>query len=282
MSFELTDLQIRPLVEAALREDIRSGDVTTKALIPAGTRGVAVMNFRENGVLCGVDLARVAWEVLGDVEVEVLRRDGEAIHKGETVLRVQGNAATILTGERVALNFVQRLSGIATLTRQFVEAIEGTGARIADTRKTTPGLRLLEKYAVRCGGGSNHRFALDDMILIKDNHIALCGGIEAAIQRARENIGHSLKIEVECDTLEQVEKAAEAGADIILLDNMKPEDLRRAVAIIEGRALSEASGGVNLQTVSAIAQSGVDIISVGALTHGARSLDIGLDIEMEN
>jgi nicotinate-nucleotide pyrophosphorylase (carboxylating) len=282
MSFKLTDLQIRQLVDAALREDIRSGDVTTQALIPSDTRGVALMNFRQEGVLCGANLARLAWEILAGVEVEVLRRDGEAIHKGETVLRVQGNAASVLTGERVALNFVQRLSGIATLTRQFVDAVEGTGARIADTRKTTPGLRLLEKYAVRCGGGSNHRFALDDMILIKDNHIALCGGIEQAIQRARENIGHSLKIEVECDTLEQVEKAAKTGADIILLDNMQPDDLKRAVGIIDKRALSEASGGVNLQTVRAIAESGVDIVSVGALTHGARSLDIGLDIEMQN
>ena len=276
----MQNLQIRPLVEAALREDIRSGDVTTQALIPSGTRGVALMNFREDGVLGGVELARLAWEILGDVEVEILRRDGEKISKGETVLRVSGAASSILTGERVALNFTQRLSGIATLTRRFVDATNGTKARIADTRKTTPGLRLLEKYAVRCGGGSNHRYALDDMILIKDNHIALCGGIEAAIKRARESIGHSLKIEVECDNLEQVKLAAQAGADIILLDNMKPDDLQRAVAIIDKRALSEASGGVKLDTVRAIAQSGVDIISVGALTHGAKSLDIGLDIEM--
>lgn len=282
INFSFSNLQIRPLVKAALREDIRSGDVTTQALIPLGTRGVALMNFRQDGVLCGVDIARLAWQILGGVEVDTLRRDGEKISKGETVLKVSGNAATILTGERVALNFVQRLSGIATLTRQFVDAVEGTGARIEDTRKTTPGLRLLEKYAVRCGGGSNHRFALDDMILIKDNHIALCGGIEQAIELARNNIGHSLKIEVECDTLEQVEKATKAGADIILLDNMQPDDLKRAVEIIDKRALSEASGGVNLQTVRAIAESGVDIISVGALTHGARSLDIGLDIEMQN
>lgn len=274
------DLQIRPIVEAALREDIRSGDVTTQALIPSGTRGVALMNFREEGVLCGLEAARLSWEILGGVEIEILWRDGEKINRGDAVLQVTGAASSILTGERVALNFMQRLSGIATLTRQFVDAVEGTKARIADTRKTTPGLRLLEKYAVRCGGGSNHRFALDDMILIKDNHIALCGGIEAAIQRARVHIGHSLKIEVECDTLEQVEKAAKAGADIILLDNMKPDDLKRAVEIIDKRALSEASGGVNLQTVRAIAESGVDIISVGALTHGARSLDIGLDIEI--
>ncbi len=272
------DLQIRPLVEAALREDIRSGDVTTQALIPFGTRGVALMNFREEGVLCGVNVARIAWEILGGVEVETLRSDGEKISAGETVLRVAGEASSILTGERVALNFMQRLSGIATLTRCFVDATEGTKARIADTRKTTPGLRLLEKYAVRCGGGSNHRFALDDMILIKDNHIALCGGIEAAIRRARENSGHSLKIEVECDTIEQVEIAAQSGADIILLDNMKPDTLKRAVEIINQRAISEASGGVNLDTVSGIAKSGVDVISIGALTHGARSLDIGLDV----
>ncbi len=276
----LSDLQIRPLVETALREDIRSGDVTTRALISTGTRGVALMNFREDGVVCGLDLARLAWETLGGVEVEILRPDGAAALRGETVLRVSGDAATILTGERVALNFAQRLSGIATLTRGFVDAVEGTKARIADTRKTTPGLRLLEKYAVKCGGGSNHRFALDDMILIKDNHIALCGGITEAVDRARAFAGHSLKIEVECDTLEQVEEAVVGRADIILLDNMPPATLRRAVEIIAGRALSEASGGVNLETVRAIAESGVDIISVGALTHSARALDVGLDVEI--
>lgn len=278
--FSLPEIQVRPLVEAALREDIRSGDVTTQALIPVDTRGTALVNFREDGVLCGAEAARHAWNILGDVETEILQRDGAKISQSTTVLRATGSGASLLTGERVALNFMQRLSGIATLTRQFVDAVEGTGARIADTRKTTPGLRLLEKYAVRCGGGSNHRYALDDMILIKDNHIALCGGIEAAIQRARDNIGHSLKIEVECDNLQQVEEAANFGADIILLDNMHPMDLKRAVEIIGKRALSEASGGVNLKTVRAIAESGVDIISVGALTHGARSLDIGLDIEI--
>jgi nicotinate-nucleotide pyrophosphorylase (carboxylating) len=277
----MNDLQIRPLVEAALREDIRSGDVTTLALLPSGVRGRVEMNFREDGVVCGLDVARLAWQTLGGVDVEILRRDGDKIARGETVLRAEGEAASLLTGERVALNFVQRLSGIATLTAQFVQATEGTRARIADTRKTTPGLRLLEKYAVKCGGGSNHRFALDDMILTKDNHIALCGGIGEAIKRARAFAGHSLKIEVECDTLEQVEEAAASGADIILLDNMKPETLKRAVEIIAGRAISEASGGVNLQTVRAIAESGVDIISVGALTHGARSLDIGLDVEVQ-
>ena len=304
MNHSPLELQIRPLIEAALREDIRSGDVTTQALIPPDATARAALVFREPGVLCGLNVARMVFESLneplcfeevltgedfadGDWEESDAPRpvfvDGKNIScVRQPVLNIWGNARDILTGERVALNFMQRLSGIATLTRQFVDAVEGTGARIADTRKTTPGLRLLEKYAVRCGGGSNHRFALDDMILIKDNHIALCGGIEQAIQRAKENIGHSLKIEVECDTLEQVEKAARAGADIILLDNMKPDDLKRAVEIIDKRALSEASGGVNLQTVRAIAESGVDIISVGALTHGARSLDIGLDIEMQN
>lgn len=276
----LTELQLRPLVEAALLEDIRSGDATTRALIPPGTRGLALMNFREKGVLSGLDVARLVWQTLGGVEVESLRRDGESISRGETVLRATGEASSLLTGERVALNFVQRLSGTATLTRHFVDATNGTKARIADTRKTTPGLRLLEKYAVRCGGGSNHRFALDDMILIKDNHIALCGGIPEAVRRARDYAGQSLKIEVECDTLAQVEEAVAARADIILLDNMPPDVLRRAVDIIGDKALSEASGGVNLDTVRAIAQSGVDIISVGALTHGARSLDIGLDVEI--
>ena len=266
----------------ALREDIRSGDITTEALIPVGATARAAMNFRENGIVCGLDLARFAFAFLdAGIQSESAKNDGEAIAAGETALTISGNARAILTGERVALNFVQRLSGIATLTRKFVAATEGTNARIADTRKTTPNLRALEKYAVRCGGATNHRFALDDLVLIKDNHIALCGGIENAVARARTRIGHALKIEVECDNLDQVRAAAEVGVDIILLDNMKPETLRQAVEIVAGRALCEASGGVNLKTVRAIAQSGVDIISVGLLTHGARALDIGLDIEIQ-
>jgi nicotinate-nucleotide pyrophosphorylase (carboxylating) len=301
MSNSLSQLLIRPYVEAALREDIRSGDVTTRALIPAEATARATMRFREAGVLCGLDVARLAFESLewpvtfeemltgedecdgameDPAEPRPVFADGKRVNRGQSVLKVWGNARDILTAERVALNFMQRLSGIATITQQFVTAVEGTQARIADTRKTTPGLRLLEKYAVRCGGGSNHRFALDDMILIKDNHIALCGGIGEAVRRARENIGHSVKVEVECDTLEQVEEAVTARADIILLDNMPPDVLRQAVEIIGGKALSEASGGVNLDTVRAIAESGVDIISIGALTHSARALDIGLDIEI--
>ncbi|HEX8234763.1 MAG TPA: carboxylating nicotinate-nucleotide diphosphorylase [Abditibacteriaceae bacterium] len=277
----LHDFQIRPLVEAALREDIRSGDITTNSLIPAAARARAVLRTREDGVLAGIAVAQIAFATLdGSVQFSQAKRDGESIARGEVLLQIDGAARAVLTAERVALNFSQRMSGIATLTRRFVDGVSGTKARLADTRKTTPGLRVLEKYAVRCGGGSNHRFALDDMILIKDNHVALCGGIAQAIERARENIGHAVKIEVECDTLDQVRQAADARADIILLDNMTPHELREAVGIINGRSLSEASGGVNLQTVRAIAESGVDIISVGALTHSAPALDLGLDIEL--
>ncbi len=277
----MTDFQLRPLVEAALREDLRSGDITTQALIPENLRGVAAMNFRVDGVVCGLRLAQIAFQTLdSDAKITVLASEGQKVGAGETVLRVSASGRALLSAERVALNFAQRMSGIATLTAQFVAATEGTKAVIADTRKTTPGLRLLEKYAVKCGGGSNHRFALDDLILIKDNHIALCGGIAQAVERARDFVGHAVKIEVECDTLAQVEAAVRARADILLLDNMGPEILAQAVEIIGGRALSEASGGVNLETVRAIAQSGVDIISVGALTHGAKSLDIGLDVEI--
>jgi nicotinate-nucleotide pyrophosphorylase (carboxylating) len=216
-----------------------------------------------------------------DVDLKVLLEDGAAVSAGEVALEIHGNARAILTAERVALNIVQHLSGIASATAQYVKETEGTRARVVEIRKTTPGLRLLEKYAVRCGGGHNHRYALDDMILIKDNHIALCGGITNAISRARENVGHTIKIEVECDTLDQVREALQAGAELILLDNMPPATLREAVEIVNGKALCEASGGIKLQTVRGVAQSGVDIISVGALTHSVRALDVGLDIEIK-
>lgn len=277
----LPQFLIAPLIETALREDMRSGDITTSALIPSGATARARMVFRETGVVCGLDVARLAFQTLdANVVIDMPFGDGAAVEPGQAVLCVSGSAAAILTAERVALNFMQRLSGIATLTRHFVDAVAGTEASIVDTRKTTPGLRLLEKYAVRSGGGSNHRFALDDLILIKDNHVALCGGIANAVARARSYAGHAVKIEVECDTLEQVGEAVAAQADIILLDNMAPEKLREAVGIIDGRAIAEASGGVNLATVRAIAQSGVNLISVGALTHSVRSLDIGLDIDL--
>jgi nicotinate-nucleotide pyrophosphorylase (carboxylating) len=277
----LCEVQYLPLIQAALREDIRSGDVTTNALIPEGTTATASMNFRESGVVCGLEIARAVFEELDCLAfIEALAHDGDRVESGAEVLRIEGQARAILTAERVALNFAQRLSGIATLTQQFVQAVAGTKAKIVEIRKTTPGLRLLEKYAVRCGGGRNHRFALDDMILIKDNHIALCGGVAEAVRRAREYSGHAVKVEVECDTLAQVEQAVEAKADIILLDNMAPPELKQAVQRIDGHAISEASGGVNLETVRAVAESGVDIISVGALTHSARALDIGLDIKI--
>ncbi len=275
------NFQIAPFVEAALREDIRSGDITTNALIPIDAKTTAQIRMREDGVLAGIELAKLAFQILDEnVVFSQGKTDGEPLQRGDIVLQIKGRARAVLTAERVALNFVQRLSGIATLTNRFVRETQSTKAQIADTRKTTPTLRVLEKYAVRCGGGSNHRFALDDLILIKDNHIALCGGITKAIEMARRNIGHAIKIEVECDTLAQVKEAADARADIILLDNMNAQTLREAVGIVAGRALCEASGGVNLQTVKEIAQSGVDMVSVGALTHGARSLDIGLDIEI--
>ncbi len=282
MNYALKDVLYLPIVEAALREDIRSGDITSNALIPADQTATAQMNFRVDGIVSGTEIARAAFRFLDpEANVEILHADGSRVTAGTEVLRIQANARALLTAERVALNFTQRLSAIATLTGQFVESVAGTKAQIADTRKTTPGLRLLEKYAVRCGGGSNHRFALDDLILIKDNHIALCGGIKEAIVRARTYAGHAIKVEIECDTLAQVEEAVAARADIILLDNMTPDELKTAVDLINGRAVSEASGGINLQTVQSIAQSGVDIISVGGLTHSAQSLDIGLDIQVQ-
>ena len=264
-----------------MREDLRSGDLTTESLIPDGTRGVALMNFRADGIVCGMPVAQVAFKTLDpNAKVEILVADGNRAAAGQTIMRIECEARALLSAERVALNFAQRLSAIATLTAQFVAQTAGTRAHIADTRKTTPGLRLAEKYAVRMGGGANHRYALDDMILIKDNHIALCGGISAAVNKARARVGHAVKIEVECDNLKQVEEAVAAHADIILLDNMTNQQLRDAVALIDSIAISEASGGVNLKTVAAIAKTGVDLISVGALTHGVKSLDIGLDIEI--
>jgi nicotinate-nucleotide pyrophosphorylase (carboxylating) len=282
MNLPIPDFQLTQFVEAALREDIRSGDITTNSLIPADMQATALMRFRESGIVCGIGATKSTFRLLDpDVDLKVLLEDGAVVSAGEVALEIRGNARAILTAERVSLNIVQHLSGIASATAQYVKETEGTKARIVDTRKTTPGLRLLEKYAVRCGGGHNNRYALDDMIFIKDNHIALCGGIKNAISRARENVGQSVKIEVECDTLDQVREALQAGAELILLDNMPPATLREAVAIINGKVLCEASGGINLQTVRGVAQSGVDIISAGALTHSVRALDVGLDIEIK-
>ena len=311
---ELSAAEIRQAVKLALAEDIGSGDATTLATVPETATAKAVLRAREPLVVAGLAFAEAAFTELSqpssrkdeprespkspnekksgtrvtrpseeEVKIEPVAKDGQHAGEDETLLKISGPARTILSAERVALNFVQRLSGIATLTAQFVEAIKGTHAQILDTRKTTPGWRRFEKYAVTCGGGHNHRLGLFDMVLIKDNHLAALRGekpnaIVAAVQRVREKFP-KLKIEVEADTLEQVEQAADAWADIILLDNMNPIQLRLAVQKVKGRMKTEASGGVNLANVRAIAGTGVDFISVGALTHSARTVDIGLDFE---
>ena len=286
MRVELNASEIRAAVKAALAEDIGRGDVTTLATVPKTQTFKTVMRAREPLVVAGLDFAKAAFlRLSSSVKIEQLVHDGTHVSRGENLLRISGPARAILTAERVALNFVQHLSGIATLTAQFVAAAKGTRAQILDTRKTTPGWRRFEKYAVACGGGRNHRFGLSDLVLIKDNHLAALrnekpNAVAAAIQRARKNYP-KLKVEVEADNLEQVSQAADAGADIILLDNMTPEQLRQAVKIAKARAKTEASGGVNLGNVRAIAASGVDFISVGALTHSARAVDIGLDFEAD-
>ena len=281
---ELTAAEIRTAIQAALTEDIGPGDVTTLATVPAASRARAVLRAREPLVVAGLAFAETAFrELAPEMQFTPGRRDGEHLGPGETLMEFQGAARAMLTAERVALNFVQRLSGVATATAAYVAAVAGTNVRILDTRKTTPGWRRFEKYAVACGGGTNHRTGLYDLVLIKDNHLAalrdaLPNAIAAAVQRARAH-APQLQVEVEADTLAQVAQAADAGADIILLDNMTPAQLTEAVQIIAGRARTEASGGVNLQTVRAIAATGVDFISVGAITHSARAVDIGLDFE---
>jgi nicotinate-nucleotide pyrophosphorylase (carboxylating) len=284
MRVELHRSEIRAAVRSALAEDIGSGDATTLAIVPKSQTFKTVMRAREPLVVAGLEFAKAAFLKLSSaVKVEFLVHDGTHVAKGENLLRISGSARAILSAERVALNYVQRLSGIATLTAQFVAAIKGTRAQILDTRKTTPGWRRFEKYAVHCGGGRNHRIGLFDLVLIKDNHLAALqnekpSAVAAAVQRARKKYP-KLKIEIEADNLEQVNQAADAGADIILLDNMTNEQLRAAVKIAKGRAKTEASGGVDLGSVRTIAGSGVDFISVGALTHSARAVDIGLDFE---
>jgi nicotinate-nucleotide pyrophosphorylase (carboxylating) len=281
----LTIEEVRPLVAAALAEDIGSGDVTTLAAVPESALGRAVMRAREPLVVAGLDLAEAAFtELSPKVEISREALDGQALAKGRSLMSISGPARALLSAERVALNFVQRLSGVATLTSQFVKALKGMRAQILDTRKTTPGWRRLEKYAVVCGGGHNHRFGLHDMVLIKDNHLAALkqaapNAIAAAVLRARAAYP-KLKVEVEADTLEQVEQAVEAGADIVLLDNMNLVQLRLAVQRCKGRCQTEASGGVSLAAVRSIADTGVDFISIGALTHSARAVDIGLDFEL--
>jgi nicotinate-nucleotide pyrophosphorylase (carboxylating) len=268
-------------VADALAEDLGlAGDLTTDATVAADAHADAVIASRQAGVIAGLDLAEEAFATMDEsVRFERVKADGDRVDKGDVVARISGNARAILTGERVALNYLGRLSGIASLTRRYVDAIAGTKAAIADTRKTTPGLRAFEKYAVRCGGGQNHRTGLFDAILIKDNHIVAAGGVETAIARARAYAGHMVKIEVEVDTLDQLALVLNHKVDAVLLDNMALDTLAKAVKMVGGRLITEASGGVSLTTVRAIADSGVDLISVGALTHSASVLDLGLDFE---
>jgi nicotinate-nucleotide pyrophosphorylase (carboxylating) len=275
----LDDLLVRPIVEAALAEDLgRAGDITGQACIDATARLSVAYASRQDGRVSGLSCARLALAALDPTaRFEIITPDGADAAPGAVLARAEGNARAVLAAERVGLNLLGRLSGIATLTRSYVRLVEGTGATIVDTRKTTPGLRALEKYAVRCGGGINHRFGLDDAILIKDNHVAACGGVGEAVRRARAFAGHLVKVEVEVDGLDQLEDALKHRPDVVMLDNFSLDDLRTAVALARGRAVLEASGGVNLTTVRAIAETGVDVISVGALTHSAPVLDIGLD-----
>jgi nicotinate-nucleotide pyrophosphorylase (carboxylating) len=280
----LSSEEIRLAMEASLAEDVGPGDVTTLATVPPNAQAAAVIAAREPMVVAGLGFAMEAFRLLSR-EIDLVEQcaDGDKIPPGRSLLNIRGQARAILTAERVALNFLQRLSGVATLTRSFVDAVAGTNARILDTRKTTPGWRRFEKYAVACGGGQNHRMGLFDLVLIKDNHLMALRGerpnaIAAAVMRARQAYPN-LQVEVEADTLTQVEQALEAGADTILLDNMSLEDLRAAVKLAGGRAKLEASGGVNANTVRAIAETGVDYISVGAITHSARAMDIGLDFK---
>ena len=276
--------QVEQVIDRALAEDLGWGDVTTETLLPRDLQGQGTFVVKAGGILAGVEVAREVFrQVDPEIEVEVLIQDGSRIQPGDVIARIGGRISSILEAERTALNFLQRLSGIASETNRYVEVVKGLPVHIMDTRKTTPGLRLLEKYAVRVGGGKNHRMNLGDGILIKDNHLAALSsqrlGIRDIIARARQNASRRLKIEVETKTVSEAVEAAEAGADIVMLDNMGLEDMRRAVEMIRGRALIEASGGVTLDRVRAIAETGVDFISVGALTHSVKALDISLEFE---
>jgi nicotinate-nucleotide pyrophosphorylase (carboxylating) len=279
LPLKLPPLLVAREVAAALEEDLGgAGDITTEAIVPPDAQGEAAIVARKAGVVAGLDLAEAAFKAL-DPDTRFVRiiEDGGKVAGGGTIAHISAKTRALLTGERTALNFLGRLSGIATLTASFVKAVEGTGARIACTRKTTPGLRIFEKYAVRAGGGVNHRFGLYDAVLVKDNHIAAAGGLAKALERLRARSGHVVKTEVEVDTLDQLEEALRFPIDAVLLDNMDVETLRKAVKLVAGRIVTEASGGVTLENVREIASTGVDLISVGALTHSPRNLDSSLE-----
>ncbi|WP_313205992.1 carboxylating nicotinate-nucleotide diphosphorylase [Psychrobacter faecalis] len=275
----LAEVLLKPLVKAALTEDLgRRGDVTSQATIPADMRAQLQIKARQAGVICGMDLARLSFALI-DEQIEFIAKvnDCATVEAGTILATVRGNARNLLTAERTALNFMTHLSGIATDTKKIVDSVADYPAQITCTRKTIPGLRIVQKYAVRCGGGRNHRLGLDDAILIKDNHIAIAGNIKTAIQQAQDFAGHLIPIEVEVDTLEQLEQALDAGVNLVLLDNMAPDVLSEAVVMCKGRAKTEASGGITPETVQAVAKTGVDFIAMGYLTHSTTALDIGLD-----
>ena len=273
---------VEKLIRTALREDIGTGDSTTASTVSPAAVITGNYVMKDDGIVCGLDIVRRVFDAIGsDVDYTPKVNDGDRVKRGDIIATVSGNAVAILSGERVGLNLLQHLSGVATCTRKAVDAVAGTKARITETRKTTPGLRILEKYAVRIGGGSSHRFGLSDGILIKDNHIVAAGGISAAIASARLRAPHTLKIEVETETLDQVREAIKAGADIIMLDNMDCPTMREAVAIVGGKALLEASGGITHDTLRDVAETGVDIISIGALTHSVQAFDISMKIALQ-
>jgi nicotinate-nucleotide pyrophosphorylase (carboxylating) len=275
----LPAIMIEPSVRAALLEDLgRAGDLTTDSIVPEDARTTCALVARQPGVVCGLDFALLAFQLIDPrIEMLVSLRDGSRLKPGDLIATVTGPARGILTGERVALNFLSHLSGVASATRGIADAIVGTKAQVCCTRKTMPGLRAAQKYAVRVGGGSNHRFGLDDAVLIKDNHVAIAGGVKPAVERARAGVGHLVKIELEVDTLDQLREAMQLRVDAVLLDNMGPDMLREAVSIVAGRAITEASGRIRPETAPAIAAAGVDLLSVGWLTHRAQVLDLGLD-----
>lgn len=273
----LTNPLVTQIIDIALNEDVGTGDITTETTIPADKKAFGRFIAKENMVICGLDVAELVFHKVDEtIEFSANCKDGDCIEKGFVIAEVSGNARNVLTGERTALNLMQRMTGVATRTNEAVKCVEGTKAKITDTRKTTPGLRVLEKYAVRVGGGSNHRFNLADGILIKDNHIAVSGGIVNAVKNARAAAPHTIKIEVEVENKEQLMQALEAGADIIMLDNMSNEEMTECVKIVDGRAMVEASGNMGDKDLSAVAKTGVDIISIGALTHSVKAADISL------
>ncbi len=275
----LPTVMIEPAVRAALLEDLgRAGDITTDAIVPADAHTETVLAARQEGVVAGLDFAAMAFRLIDPaIEMIVERPDGTRLHQGDRIALIRGPARGILSAERTALNFLCHLSGIASATRGIVDAIAGSRAQVCCTRKTMPGLRIAQKYAIRVGGGSNHRFGLDDAVLIKDNHVAIAGGVRAAVERARAHVGHMVKLELEVDTLAQLDEALTLRVDAVLLDNMGPELLRQAVRMVDGRAITEASGRIRPDTAPAVAASGVDLLSVGWLTHSATVMDIELD-----